>query len=161
MKLLTNILNENDFCLDERNNMSLDQYFERLNKHNLKKTPKRIEILRVMNSKNTYFSPQELWALLKKKFKKIGLPTVYRILQQFQEIGIVSSIQKEDNHLYYFLCSIEHSHHHFICRKCKKVSCVEYCNFDQIKKSVEEQLQSRAETHFLQIEGLCKDCLES
>ncbi len=141
--------------------MSLDHYFIQLANHKLKKTPKRIEILRVMNSKNTYFSPQELWAMLKEKFQKIGLPTVYRILQQFQEIGIVASIQKEDNQLYYFLCSIEHSHHHFICRKCKKVSCIEYCNFDQIKKSVEEQLQSKAETHFLQIEGLCKDCLES
>ncbi|MDP8241564.1 MAG: Fur family transcriptional regulator [Candidatus Celaenobacter antarcticus] len=139
----------------------IKQYIEILRQHDLKKTPKRFEILRIMQSKNTYFSPQELWRMLKQKFQKIGLPTVYRILQQFQDIGIVYSIRKEDNQLYYFLCSTQQDHHHFICRKCHKVSCVQYCDFENIKQLVEDQLQSKAETHFLQIEGLCKECRES
>lgn len=139
----------------------MNKYLNILKRQNLKKTPKRVEILRIMHQSNTYFSPLEIRKLLKQKFQKVGLPTVYRILQQFQEIGIVSSIQKDDNQLYYFLCSTQRDHHHFICRKCHKVSCVEYCNFDNIKQLVEDQLQSKAETHFLQIEGLCKECRES
>ena len=139
----------------------MEKYFEILKQHRQKKTPKRVEILRIMQSSSTYFSPIEIWDFLKEKFQKVGLPTVYRILQQFQEIGIVSSIQKEDNQLYYFLCSTQRDHHHFICRKCHKVSCVQYCDFDHIKQLVEDQLQSKAETHFLQIEGLCKECRES
>jgi len=139
----------------------MEKYLEILKKNKLKKTPKRLEILRIMQQSNSYFSPKEICDILKKKFQKVGLPTVYRILQQFQEIGIVSSIQKEDKQLYYFLCTAQHDHHHFICRKCHKVFCVEYCNFDAIKQLVEDQLQSKAENHFLQIEGLCKECRES
>ena len=139
----------------------MNKYFEILKQQNLKKTPKRVEILRIMQSSNTYFSPIAIWNILKEKFQKAGLPTVYRILQQFQKIGIVSSIQKDDNQLYYFLCSTRQDHHHFICRKCLKVSCVQYCDFDNIKLLVEDQLGSKAETHFLQIEGLCKECRES
>jgi len=139
----------------------MEKYFEILKQHRQKKTPKRVEILRIMQSSSTYFSPIEIWDFLKEKFQKVGLPTVYRILQQFQEIGIVSSIQKKDNQLYYFLCSTQRDHHHFICRKCHKVSCVEYCDFDHIKQLIEDKLQSKAETHFLQIEGLCKECRES
>ncbi|MBN2016632.1 MAG: transcriptional repressor [Candidatus Cloacimonetes bacterium] len=139
----------------------MEKYLEILKQKKLKKTPKRLEILRIMQQSNSYFSPLELRDLLKEKFNKVGLPTVYRILQQFQEIGIASSIQKEDNQLYYFLCSSQHDHHHFICRKCHKVSCVEYCNFDAIKQLVEDQLKSKAESHILQIEGLCRDCKES
>jgi len=139
----------------------MENYLEILRQHKQKKTPKRVEILLIMQQSNSYFSPLEIWDILKEKFQKAGLPTVYRILQQFQEIGIVSSIQKDDNQLYYFLCSTQHDHHHFICRKCHKVSCVEYCNFDAIKQLVEDQLQSKAESHILQIEGLCKECRES
>ncbi len=139
----------------------IDKFIEILREHNLKKTPKRIAILQLLESQSTYISPLELWDILKQQFTRIGLPTVYRILQQFQEIGIVASIQKEDNQLYYFLCSTQQDHHHFICRKCHKVSCVEYCDFDTIKQLVENQLQSKAETHFLQIEGLCKECRDS
>ena len=117
-----------------------NKYLEKLKENGLKKTPKRLEILRIMQQHNSYFSPLEIRDLLRVKFQKVGLPTVYRILQQFQEIGIASSIQKNDNQLYYFLCSVQHDHHHFICRECHKVFCVEYCNFDAIKELVEDQL---------------------
>ncbi|HEX37271.1 MAG TPA: transcriptional repressor [Candidatus Cloacimonetes bacterium] len=139
----------------------INKYIETLQKHGLKRTPKRLEVLRILSEESAYISPQKLHVLLKEKFLKIGLPTVYRILQQFQNIGIVTSIQQDDNQLYYYLCDCVEKHHHFICRKCHKVSCLTYCDFDNIKQLVADQLDSLAETHVLQIEGLCKECLES
>jgi len=87
------------FVYNSRGKKLIEKYCEILKQHKQKKTPKRVEILRIMQQSNSYFSPIEIWNILKKKFQKVGLPTVYRILQQFQEIGVVSSIQKEDNQI--------------------------------------------------------------
>ncbi len=138
-----------------------DKYLDKLKENGLKITPKRVETLRILSQQSVYLSPIEIRALLLEKFTKVGLPTVYRILQQFEEIGIVSVIKQDDNQLYYFLCDCSDQHHHFVCRKCHKVSCITYCDFEHIKKLVFEQLGSHAETHVLQVEGLCKECKES
>jgi len=139
----------------------IEKYLETLREHGLKRTPKRVEILRILARESAYLSPLQIHELLQDEFAKIGVPTVYRILQQFQEIGIVTSIQQDDNQLYYYLCDCLEQHHHFVCRKCHKVSCLTYCDFENIKQLVADQLDSLAETHILQIEGVCSECLES
>jgi len=35
---------------------------------------------------------------------------------------------------------------------------LDYCNFEVIKKTVQEQLDAQVDEHSLHIEGLCSDC---
>lgn len=45
-------------------------------KLNLKTTPKRVAILEILIKESIYLSPDEVWKKLKKRFKRIGLPTI-------------------------------------------------------------------------------------
>ncbi len=140
--------------------MGKQEYLNILKKNNLKITPKRSAIIDLFLNEQKFFTPREIWSSLQTDFNHLGLPTVYRILQQFQEIGLAVNFQNNDNQVYYYLCNNPGNshHHHFICRNCRKVQCLDYCNFEVIKKTVQEQLNARVDEHFLQVEGLCSEC---
>ena len=95
--------------------MAQSSYLNELKSKKLKATPKRLAILRVLSAASVYLGPQEIWEQLKKDFKKLGLPTVYRNLEELVDAGLVSRIIHPNRRLYYFLCENRLQHHHFIC----------------------------------------------
>ncbi|MFH1709262.1 MAG: Fur family transcriptional regulator [Planctomycetota bacterium] len=134
-------------------------YAEILRGKGYKVTPKRKAVLGIMRKYNRYFSPSEIWGRLKGKFDCLGLPSIYRILEEFACAGIVTRIKRDDRQLYYFLCdAADCHHHHFICRQCHCVSEVLACHADLIYGYIENELGCKAEAHFMQIEGLCAKC---
>jgi len=142
--------------------MERDFYLNHLRKHRLKVTPRREAILHLLVSERRYFSPREVWSLLRKEFSQLGLPTTYRILEELRTIGLLTRIERQDRQLYYFFCEVPltRHHHHFVCTSCKRVEAVEFCDFARMNRYVENNLNGRAESHFLQIEGLCRECKE-
>jgi Fe2+ or Zn2+ uptake regulation protein len=134
-------------------------YIQVLKDNRLKVTPRRRAVIDIFKSDSSRMSPYEVYAKLKKKLPTIGLPTVYRILDEFKKSGILVQALSEDRRLRYALCSMprEH-HHHFTCRKCKKVEEVKFCNFKGTLQFIENKLNAKVEGHQLQIEGLCSKC---
>jgi len=141
----------------------VEKYIRILKSNGLKITPKRKEIINFFIEKDRYATVEEVWNNLKLKFKKIGLPTVYRNLEKFSEIGILTEIRTRDNKAYYGLCNAENPkshHHHIICVKCHKVRCIDFCNFNEITEKIEKESGFKILNHFLQIKGICSDCLQ-
>ena len=140
-------------------NRAPNLYTDILRENGYKVTPKRKAVLDFMRKHHRFFSPPEIWESLKRKFDCLGLPSVYRIVEEFENIGIVTRIKRDDRQLYYFLCDVDNSHHHhFICRECHGVREVHQCHADLIYGYLERELGCRAESHFMQIEGVCAEC---
>ncbi len=138
--------------------MNVNNYIDRLKEIRFKTTPRRKAVIELFLKRDRYIGPSEVRSLLKNKFRYLGLPSIYRILEELKGAGILIRIEK-DRKLYYALCKVPVSHHHhFICRKCRKVEDLKYCNFKNISKLIEKKLNGKAESHFLQIEGLCSVC---
>jgi Fe2+ or Zn2+ uptake regulation protein len=139
--------------------MTIDAYLHKIKQGRLKITPKRKALLELFLKKKRYLSPSEARLLLRPKFSRLGLPTVYRIMEELAQIGILIRIKRDSRRLYYTICRApQHDHHHFICRKCKRVEEVEFCNFGAIAKFIKDRLKAKAESHFVQVEGLCCRC---
>ena len=141
----------------------MEKYINVLKEHGLKITPKREAIINFFIEKDRYATVEEVWKSLKFKFKKIGLPTVYRNLEKFNEIGILTKIEGEGNKTCYGLCQAEDPnshHHHIICISCHKVGIIEFCNFHQIVKKIEKESGFKVIDHSIQIKGICKKCLK-
>ena len=140
--------------------MKSSYYIEVLKKANLKITPKRKAVIEFFLQNRRYFTPEEVWITLKRNFKHLGLPTIYRNLRELENIGILIRITRPDQRLYYAICRLskKKEHHHFICKKCARVSEVEFCNFNNIAKDIERKLNCRITSHFMQVEGLCSKC---
>ena len=137
----------------------MQSYIQVLKDNRLKITPRRKAVIGIFMNCSAYMSPYNVYVKLKKKLPTIGLPTVYRILAEFKNAGILVESLSEDRQLRYALCTLPNEHHHhFTCRRCKKVEEVEFCNFKGVSRFIENKLNAKVEAHQLQIEGLCSKC---
>lgn len=126
----------------------------------IKKTVQRRAVLALLHSNAKAVSPAEAHRLLRRSVPRLGLPTVYRVLRELARAGLAVTVEGPRRELRYALCRLPHAdHHHFVCRKCKVVEEVAYCNFSGIASYIERHLHARAEKHTLQIEGLCARCV--
>jgi Fur family zinc uptake transcriptional regulator/Fur family ferric uptake transcriptional regulator len=137
----------------------MNTYLQVLRDNLMKITPRRKAVINLFLKNNTQMRPCDVYKNLKRNLPKIGLPTVYRILDELKNIGILIQVLSEDRQLYYSLCSMpDEHHHHFICTKCKKTEEIDYCNFSRISGLIEKNLKCKVESHLLQIKGLCAQC---
>lgn len=136
-----------------------DDFSSILRKINLKVTPKRLAILKILTNEPSYLSPEEVWNKMKRHFKKIGLPTVYRNLEELSAGDIISKVNHPNRQLYYFFCGNRSHHHHFVCLSCRNVEDINFCKIDELEKKVKKELRGKVISHILQVNGLCKNCL--
>jgi Fe2+ or Zn2+ uptake regulation protein len=126
---------------------------------NLKVTPKRLAILKILDAEPVYLSPEDIWGKMKLSFSRIGLPTVYRNLEGLASGGIIIKIIHPNRQLYYYFCGNGSHHHHFICLSCNSVQELDYCPEQEIVQKVKRQLKGQVVSHLLQVSGLCCKCI--
>jgi Fe2+ or Zn2+ uptake regulation protein len=126
---------------------------------NLKITPKRLALLDILMNESSYLSPEEIWTKMKKQFRKIGLPTIYRNLEELSERNIISKVTHPNRQLYYYFCLNRSHHHHFVCLSCRSVEDINFCALDELQKEVKRKLNGKVISHILQVNGYCRNCL--
>lgn len=135
-----------------------DQSFEHLlDHHNLKKTVPRLRVLSVMSAKNTATSQPDLESLM----SDVDRVTLYRILNVFEEKGIIHKVFDLDGTANYAMCTsnCEENHHHdehlhFNCTVCKNVYCLDDLELPHFKLPN----GFKAEGFTLYATGLCPKC---
>jgi Fe2+ or Zn2+ uptake regulation protein len=136
----------------------MDDHARILKELDLKATPKRLAILDILSLETIYLSPEEVWVRLKRRFSAIGLPTVYRNLEEMANGGIIFKVIHPDRKLYYFYCSNGKHHHHFVCTACRRVDDLTCCAFEEIEQEVSENLNGTVSSHIMQVFGMCRHC---
>ncbi|MBP1730174.1 MAG: Fur family transcriptional regulator [Deltaproteobacteria bacterium] len=126
----------------------------------LKATPRRLAILDILADEPVYLSPEEVWQKMRRKGRRVGLPTVYRNLDELAQNGVVIKIVHPDRRLYYYFCPNDSHHHHFVCISCRKVEDLAFCGLDAIEREVKRNLKGAVVSHLLQVYGHCKACLK-
>ena len=92
-----------------------------LKKAGLKVTLPRIKILEILQSPdNQHISAEDVYKILLDLGEEIGLATAYRVLNQFDDAGIVSRHHFEGGKSVFELSGSTH-HDHLVCLKCGKV----------------------------------------
>ena len=125
---------------------------------NLKATPKRLAILAIMVKEAAYISPEEIWQKLKGQLDRIGLPTVYRNLEELAAGGVITTVIHPNRQLYYHYCPNRDHHHHFICVACRRVEDVDICGLETMEREVGRKVGGRVLSHVVQVNGLCRVC---
>jgi len=124
----------------------------------LKVTPKRMAILDFLALASTYVSPEEVRETLRERFTSIGLPTVYRNLDELATGGIISKIIHPNRQLYYYFCPNNHHHHHFICLSCRRVEDLHICAVKGFEEEISGRIKGKVLSHIVQVNGLCQGC---
>jgi Fe2+ or Zn2+ uptake regulation protein len=124
----------------------------------LKVTPRRLAVLEVMSCEVAFLSAEQIWGKVRGRISGIGLPTVYRILEELASSGTVTRVIHGNRQLYYYFCPNEKHHHHFVCISCRKVEDIDLCLEDALKREVDERIKGTLLSHIIQLQGLCRQC---
>ena len=124
----------------------------------LKVTRKRIAVMLCLNAAKSYLSAGEVRLHLERQNFSVGLPTVYRILDELAVAGVVTRIFMPDSKQYFFLCSNLEHHHHFVCESCGSVEEIEHCGLEGVIGDIARRSGANVTSHIFQINGVCDAC---
>ena len=121
----------------------------------LKATLPRLKILELFeNSKERHLSAEDVYKILITTGEDVGLATVYRVLTQFEEAGLLSRHHFESGKAVFELNEGTH-HDHIVCVKCGRVE--EFYD-EEIENRQQIAAESRGfvmQEHSLMIYGIC------
>ncbi len=135
-------------------------FYTYLRQNGMKKTHQKDLILETFLMTEGHLSVEDIYYLVKKKDKKVGIVTVFRTLKTLTACGIAREITLGDG-----LTRFEHSyhhphHHHIICTECQKA--IEFVSpeLESIQDEIVRKYHFQPLHHRLQIYGICADCRE-
>lgn len=131
---------------------------DELRKAGLKVTLPRIKILKFLEtSKKRHISAEEIYKSLVAQDEDVGLATVYRVLTQFEEAGLVVRHRFDGEHSVFELQQEVH-HDHIVCVDCGYVA--EFVDEVIEKRQKEITLSKGFELtdHELTLYGICQKC---
>jgi len=110
-------------------------------------------------SKEHHLSAEDIYKILLEAGEDIGLATIYRVLTQFEEAGLVVKHNFEGGQSVFELDLGTH-HDHLVCMKCGRVE--EF--IDQLIEARQQEIAEKAgytmTDHSLNIYGICATCQE-
>lgn len=124
----------------------------------LKVTVPRVKILQILEqADNPHMSAEDVYNSLKQANEDVGLATVYRVLTQFEAVGIVKRHNFSDEYAVFELNQKSH-HDHLVCVKCGKVQEFYDEIIEQRQQIIVKQNNFNMTDHSLNIYGFCEDC---
>ena len=118
---------------------------EELKSSGLKATLPRIKILDIFQrAQQRHMTAEDVFKILLTEGSDIGLATVYRVLMQFEQAGILSRNHFESGKSVFELNEGQH-HDHLVCLDCGRVE--EFCDPD-----IEQRQQRIAQTKGFELE---------
>lgn len=122
-----------------------------------KLTEQRHLIIEVFNENPGHYTAQEVFDLVREKFKGINFSTIYRNLELLSTVGIINKLNFESGISHYELCGLAH-HHHIICKKCGETKEIDICPYANLGEEQLKAIGFNATDHKFEIYGYCSKC---
>lgn len=124
----------------------------------LKTTLPRLRILAVLEEgSQRHFSAEDVYKALLDAGEDIAFATVYRVLTQFENAGLVLRHNFEGGRSVFELDRGKH-HDHMVCVKCNKVTEFFDEEIEERQNKIAEEHGFDLQDHSLYLYGLCSDC---
>ncbi|MET3961070.1 Fur family ferric uptake transcriptional regulator [Marmoricola sp. OAE513] len=118
---------------------------------------KRDMVLGVLEGSPEFLSAQDIHAALRASGQKVGLATVYRVVQALQESGAIDALRNENGELTYRSCESTGHHHHLVCRACGRTVEVQGPAVERWADSVAAEHGFAEVSHTVEVFGICGD----
>ena len=133
---------------------------DELKSSGLKATLPRLKILEVFqNSTQRHMTAEDVFKVLLAEGSDVGLATVYRVLMQFEQAGILSRNHFEAGKAVFELNEGKH-HDHLVCLDCGRVEEFFDAEIEKRQKSIAATRGFELQDHALSLYGYCtkKNC---
>jgi Fur family ferric uptake transcriptional regulator len=132
---------------------------QQLKEAGLKITLPRLKVLQILEQAGErHMSADDVYKALLEMGEDVGLATVYRVLTQFERVGLVSRHNFEGGYSVFELVQDEH-HDHLVCIRCGKVDEFYDETIEERQALIASKAGYKMTDHALNIYGICPDCL--
>jgi len=135
----------------------LERMLGRLKEQNLRVTPQRLEVLRILSESKGHPSVEEIHAQVRLAFPTTSLATTYKTvalmkeLNEVLELGFADGSNRYDGNKPY-------PHPHLICTRCHAIMDPDLSMLRDMTDEVARETGFRILTHRLDFFGLCPAC---
>ena len=137
----------------------MNNHIEDLKSTGLKATLPRLKILDIFqNGAQRHMTAEDVFRVLLQERSDIGLATVYRVLTQFEQAGILIRSNFEGGKAVYELDEGKH-HDHFICTRCGKVEEFFDPEIEKRQQLIAKQKGWAVQDHSMALYGQCAQCV--
>lgn len=123
--------------------------------------PRKVLLKFLDEDENKHLSCDEIYDKISDTHPNIGIATVYRNMQLFEELNIATKLTLDDGTARYELADFgegAHMHHHLVCLNCNKLIEVKEDLLGVLEKEIEKEHNFKIVDHDLKFFGICKEC---
>jgi Fur family transcriptional regulator, peroxide stress response regulator len=133
-----------------------EKFRELAAKHGLAVTHQRQVVYETVIASHGHYSPEDIYASVRRRIPSISLATVYNNLRLFIECGLLREVSPHANTLR--VDGNLNLHHHLVCSRCKSVQDIEgeFIDFKRLSRHVPEGFDLTQP--LVEVFGLCRRC---
>ena len=137
--------------------MSAELWLNQLRENGQRLTAARRAVVETVAASERAITPLEVYDTARRRYRALGLVSVYRTLETLEELGLVQRVHQAES-CQAFIAAGEGHQHLLVCQNCGRVTLFEGDDLERLIGSISRKSGYRILEHWLQLFGLCRDC---
>jgi Fe2+ or Zn2+ uptake regulation protein len=137
--------------------MTTELWLTHLQENGYRLTAARRAVVEAVQNSTCALTPVEVFDMARKKYRALGLVSVYRTLEKLEELHIIQRVHQPQGCQAFIAASQSHEHL-LLCQNCGQVMFFEGDDLEALIKSISKKTGYKISEHWLQLFGLCQAC---
>jgi Fur family transcriptional regulator, ferric uptake regulator len=137
--------------------MAAETWLNQLQESGYRLTGARRAVIDVIQKSRQALTPVQVFDRARKKYRELGLVSVYRTLEKLEELGLVQRVHQPQG-CQAFVTAGEGHQHLLLCQQCGTVTLFEGDDLEGLINSIARRTGYQIKDHWLQLFGLCENC---
>jgi Fe2+ or Zn2+ uptake regulation protein len=137
--------------------MTVDTWLTQLQENGYRLTEARRAVVEIIQTSTRALTPVEVFDMARKKYRALGLVSVYRTLEKLEELHLIQRVHQPQG-CQAFIAESRGHEHLLLCQNCGQVTFFEGDDLDTLTKAISKKTGYQISEHWLQLFGLCQAC---
>jgi Fur family ferric uptake transcriptional regulator len=122
----------------------------------------RTAVIELLDGQTCALSAYEIEAALEgDKSRSVGRASVYRVLDELEQLGLINRIEVGQGIARYEAAREDHHHHHLVCTNCGEIVPFEDEQLETAIHGLPDRLSFTMTEHEIVLRGTCSKCAKS
>ncbi len=137
--------------------MPADAWLEQLRDNGYRLTKARRAVVETVEKTARALTPVEVFDTARKKYRALGLVTVYRTLEKLEELRLIQRVHQPQGCQAFIAAGVGHQHL-LLCRNCGQAAFFDGDDLETLTNAIARKTGYQILDHWLQLFGLCANC---
>ncbi|HMS62411.1 MAG TPA: Fur family transcriptional regulator [Solirubrobacteraceae bacterium] len=118
----------------------------------------RAAVLQQLDDQACALTAYDIEAALRDRGRAVGRASVYRVLEELHELGLVTKVELGQGQARYEPARAEHHHHHLVCDTCGDVVPFDDERLERAIATLSKRVDFDVSEHEIVLHGACANC---